>query len=63
MIYCIRFAATFVSSHVIALVRTGEIPEKAGGRTVALPAMGSEQFAKTCDSFIAANSTNDHHER
>jgi len=42
----------------------GEISVKASRRAVvALPAMAGEQLAKTCDSLIVANSTNDHHER
>ena len=41
----------------------GEISEKAGGRAVAMPAVVSEQSVKTRDNFIAASSTNDHHER
>jgi hypothetical protein len=40
-----------------------EISEKAGGRPVALPAMASEQSVKTRDNFLAANNTNEHHER
>jgi hypothetical protein len=41
----------------------GEIAEETGGNAVALPSMAIELSEKICDSFMAANSTSDHHER